>query len=188
MNVVLPCHFRLNIRDAHPALIVWAGLWLGFAPGCTVGPDYTPPIPEMPDAWHQELSTGLKEGEANLQTWWTAFNDPILETLIERAAQGNLELREAAWRIAEARARFGIASGEKFPAVDAVGAYQRNQISEEIVPFPALSDAQDFYQVGFDASWEIDVFGRIRRSVESADAAVTASVEGYRDVLVSLFA
>jgi multidrug efflux system outer membrane protein len=158
--------------------------------GCKVGPDYTPPEAEMPDAWHQELTKGLAVGEANLQTWWTLLGDPVLDTLVQRAAQGNLDLQTAFARIVGARAALGVASGEKYPVIDAGGTAERFRFTEETTPFlPRGQNSKDnFFQTGLDASWEIDIFGRIRRSVESADATLEASVEAYRDVLVLLYA
>ncbi len=157
--------------------------------GCTVGPDYKQPDVLMPDAWHQELTRGLDAGEANLQTWWTSLQDPVLDGLIERAAAGNLDLKEAFGRVQEARARRGIATGEWFPDLDAIGSAQRNRISEDFLPpTPDLERNDNFFGVGVDATWEVDVWGRIRRSVESADAALQASTENYRDVLVILYA
>ena len=169
--------------------LVLAVLCLGFVLGCTVGPDYTPPETEMPDAWNQELTKGLAEGEADLETWWTTLNDPVLDSLIDRAARGNLDLQAAVARVVESRARLGIASGDKFPSIDAIGSYQRSRFSEEIIPsVPFISRTDDNFQAGFDMAWEIDVFGRVRRSIESADASLDASVESYRDVLVTLLA
>ncbi len=143
----------------------------------------------MPDAWSQELTKGLAQGEASLETWWTTLNDPALDSLIDRAARGNLDLKTVVARVMEARARLGIASGDRFPSIDTISSYQRSRLSEEIVPtFPQLERTQDFFEAGFDMSWEIDVFGRVRRSVESAGALLDASVETYRDVLVTLLA
>ena len=143
----------------------------------------------MPDAWTQELTQGLAEGEADLQTWWTTLNDPVLDGLIQRAIQGNLDLKAAVARVMEARARLGISAGDKFPSVNTIGTYQRTRISEEIIPpNPIIDRTQDQFQAGFDMAWEIDVFGGIRRSIESAEAALDASVESYRDVLVTLLA
>jgi multidrug efflux system outer membrane protein len=156
---------------------------------CNVGPDYVPPEVQMPDAWHQELTEGLAEGEANLETWWEALGDPVLDSLVERAKQGSLDLREAYARVVEARAFLGITEGDLFPFIDALGTYQRTRSSEEIVPaVPFVKRTDDLFQGGFDVSWELDVFGGIRRSIESAGAGFEASIEGYRDVLVVLLA
>ena len=162
--------------------------------GCTVGPDYVAPEFAVPDVWHAAAVEGLDDGQANLQTWWTGLGDPKLEELIKRAETANLDLRLAVARIREARARVGFASGQKMPDLEASGSASVGQQSEEGVLKPIADltpggfDTRELYDVGFDASWEIDVFGRIRRSVESAGAAYQASVEDYRDVLVTLFA
>lgn len=165
-------------------------LALGFCHGCAVGPDYTPPEVVVPDVWHQDLMSGFAEGEADLQTWWTALNDPMLDGLIKRAAVGNLTLRDAAARIAEARAQLGYAKGELFPDVDGAGSYLRTRESKEVTrAMPAwLNRTENYNSTGLDATWELDFWGRIRRSVESADAGLQASVEDYRDVLVVLYA
>ena len=155
--------------------------------GCAVGPDYQEPAIDMPDAWHQELVRGLSAGETSLDTWWTVLGDPLLVGLIERADQGNLELRQAFERIAEAQARRGIAVGEWFPSVDADALYDRSKLSEEI-GLPVSGDPRDLYSTGLATTWEVDLFGRLRRSVESADAELAASVEDYRDLLVVLYA
>ncbi len=102
---------------ARSTVVALAVLWLGMVPGCTVGPDYTPPETEMPDAWNQELTRGLAEGEANLETWWTTLNDPVLDGLIQRAVQGNLDLKAAVARVVESRALLGIATGEKLASI-----------------------------------------------------------------------
>ncbi len=174
-----------RLRGWPPALI---GLVLAL--GCAVGPDYRPPEPELPDAWHLELTRGLEEGEADLRTWWTALEDPVLSGLIERAGRGNLDLRVSLARVMEARALRGVARGEWFPSADATGGYLERQAPESLaaVVNPGGSRSFETYDLGIDASWEIDVFGRIRRSTESADASLTASVEDYRDVLVVLYA
>ena len=156
--------------------------------GCiTVGPDYVPPEQIMPDAWHQELTKDLTEGEENLKTWWKSLNDPILNSLIERAAAGNLDLQEAAARVTEAQARRGISTGERFPDINGNGAVERSRTSEDFFP-PTGTRNDNIYGLGLDASWEIDFWGRIRRLVESADAGLQASVEAYRDVQVLLYA
>ena len=157
--------------------------------GCTVGPDYVTPLPDVPDVWAQEVSAGVVEGESHVQTWWTTLNDPMLDGLIARAAGGNLDLAEAFSRIQEARALRGVATGERFPDINGSGFYERNRASETVfeTPPPPQSRTQNFQGFGLDASWEVDVWGRISRSIESADAGLDASVEDYRDVLVLLY-
>jgi len=161
--------------------------------GCSVlkvGPDYEAPETAMPDAWHQEVAAGLVEGEADIQNWWEVFNDPVLTDLIEQPTVGNKDLQTAFGRIQEARAARGFATGEFYPDVDGSGSAERTRQSEGIVRNPGAPQKRvdNFYDVGVDATWEIDVFGRISRSVESADASLQSSIEDYRDVLVSLYA
>jgi NodT family efflux transporter outer membrane factor (OMF) lipoprotein len=163
-------------------------LGMAFLQGCiTVGPDYVPPEQPMPDAWHQDLTRDLAEGETSLKTWWTAFNDPMLDSLIKRAAENNLDLKEAAARVMEAEALRGISAGERFPDINGFGDVERSRTSEDF--FPSTGKRNDYiYSLGLDTSWEIDFWGRIRRLVESADAGIQASIEAYRDVQVLLFA
>ena len=180
-------------RAAHELFILVA-LAVGLLQGCvslvTVGPDYTPPETKMPDAWHQAATKGLAEGRADLQTWWVTLNDPVLDNLIRRAGKGNLDLKGAVARILQARASLGIESGQQFPQIDGAGSFERSRTSEGIevgVP-PPQDNPDNFAELELDATWEIDLWGRIKRSIESADAALDASTEDYRDVLVLLFA
>jgi multidrug efflux system outer membrane protein len=161
--------------------------------GCiTVGPDYEQPETETPDAWHAAAVEGLIEGEAALRTWWQLFEDPKLTDLIGRATEANLELELALWRVEEARALRGVAAGPRVPQVDFSGESSRSQPSDsgalrDLAPAEGF-DAANLHDYSIGAGWELDLWGRIRRSIESADAAVEASVEDYRDVLVSLLA
>ena len=155
--------------------------------GCAVGPDYREPALDPPDAWHQALVQGLSTGEADLETWWKVLDDPVLDGLIERATAGNLDLRAAVARIDQARAERGIAAGAGLPSLDADAVYSYSKDSEEVVG-SIPDNPRNFYGAGLGAGWEVDLFGRIRRSVESADATLEASVEDYRDVLVVLYA
>jgi NodT family efflux transporter outer membrane factor (OMF) lipoprotein len=141
----------------------------------------------MPDAWNQKLTKGLTEGKTDMQTWWSVLNDPVLDGLIQRASVDNLDLREALWRIRESRASLAVVSGQYYPDVDAAGYYSRERWSENGL-FPGTGDQINLHSIGFDSVWEIDVFGRISRSVESAGASYEASIEDYRDVLVALYA
>jgi len=157
-----------------------------FISGCAVGPDYTKPEIQMPNQWHNKVVKEIQEDNSDLQTWWLLFDDPLLTSLIERSRKGNLDLQIAYDRIIESRARFGVAAGEYWPDVDAVGSYRRSKPSK--AEGVALStDEASFYSNGIDSSWEVDLFGRISRSVESAKASLEASEEDYRDVLVSLY-
>jgi NodT family efflux transporter outer membrane factor (OMF) lipoprotein len=170
----------------------WAAgpLALLVALGCAVGPNYVEPAIETPDRWQVELTRGLDRGQSDFQTWWTQFEDPVLTSLIERATDGSLDIRLALARINAAAARRGIARGEWFPSVDAGSTYQRTRLSEGTSPGlpPPQERTDDFYSVGVGGGWEIDVFGRVRRSLESATADLDAAIEDYRDVLVVLYA
>ncbi|MGZ9032955.1 MAG: efflux transporter outer membrane subunit [Rhodospirillales bacterium] len=157
--------------------------------GCAVGPDYSPPEAHMPDRWHQDLVRGLSEGRADMRTWWVLLNDPVLERLIDTATRGNLDIKRAVSRLLEARARVGLAAGEELPSVETQGEIERGRLSEGVQEElgSARARTSTLYQLGLDASWELDLWGRIGRNVESADAALQATIEDYRDVLVSLY-
>jgi NodT family efflux transporter outer membrane factor (OMF) lipoprotein len=160
--------------------------------GCTVGPEYGRPQTDVPDMWHTRATAGLDTGTASLQTWWQLFDDPQLDSLVARAAAGNLSLREALWRVEEARAQRGVAGSARKPQVVGDGQSSRSQPSDngplgDFAPQGGF-DAADLHDYGVSAFWEIDVFGRIRRQVEAAEATTEATVEAYRDVLVSLYA
>lgn len=156
--------------------------------GCAaVGPDYVPPDMLAPAVWNTELKGGLTAEEMDSQTlasWWMTLNDPILSSLIEGAVAGNLDLKEARARVREARARRGISEADLFPTIEATGSASRNRSSEET----GSGTTRELYAVGFDASWELDLFGGKRRAIEVAEAELQASEEDLRDVLVSLLA
>jgi multidrug efflux system outer membrane protein len=161
-----------------------------FLQGCTtVGPDYKLPEIIMPDAWHQAAIKGLSDGTASFQTWWTHFNDPALTSLIERSTTGNLDLKEAIARMQEARARLGISTGERYPDLNSSGDAIKLKTSESFsVSTTQKSRNDEFLKVGLDATWELDLWGRISRLIESGEASLAASVEAFRDVLVVLYA
>jgi NodT family efflux transporter outer membrane factor (OMF) lipoprotein len=158
-----------------------------------VGPDYIEPELSVPDAWHMRIVQQVQQGpDATLQTWWTVFDDPVLNELIDRARLGNLDLRTAASRVAAARSGLAITRGERLPTVDGTGQTSRTRQSDDgwlaqVAPNDGF-DAQNLYELGLDASWEIDLFGRVRRSIESSQAQYESTVEAERDVMVTLFA
>lgn len=155
----------------------------------TVGPDYTGASTRVPDAWTRNVLRDLRDG-SNLAGWWKGFKDPALNTLIERAREANPELKGALARIAEARAERGVAVSQGLPQLGAGADYSRNRTSESLgrVGAGVANNPSSLYSTGFDAGWEIDLFGGIRRSVEAADANLAAREEAYRDALVTLFA
>jgi len=156
-----------------------------------IGPDYVrPPAPTAAD-WIETNEPAVKREPADVSAWWTVFNDQVLNTLVETAYQQNPSLRAAGVRVLEAQAQRGIAIGQLFPQQqDAFGNYSRNDLSENKANrnTPNLKTPFDDWQVGFEATWELDVWGRFRRAIESADATLLASVATYNDVLVSLVA
>jgi NodT family efflux transporter outer membrane factor (OMF) lipoprotein len=174
--------------------------------GCTVGPNYQPPAVPVPD--HFGATTRPATEHVDFARWWTTFNDPLLNSLIDRAAADNLDLKIAQARIREARAQRGIVSAAYYPSVDANASYRRSRTSENAFNFNGSGAPDsaggsagntfgaftppgattDLFQTGFDASWEIDVFGGVRRDVQAADADIAAQIESRRDTLISLFA
>ena len=183
-------HRRHRTRSLGLVILIMA--CIGLLQSCAVGPDYVEPEATpaaTKDSWHQNLARGLAEGEADLQTWWKVFNDPLLDDIIQRATQGNLDLKEAFYRIQEARARRGFAKGQFYPDVNAGGTWFRARESEAFVNINETDKRNENYAaVGTDGIWEIDAWGRIRRSVESTNAGLQASLEDYRDTLVILYA
>jgi multidrug efflux system outer membrane protein len=155
--------------------------------GCAVGPDYVAPETSLSTNWHSELSDGLISQPIDpnmLASWWTGFGDQQLSGLIERAVAGNLDLATARLRIRESRARRSIAQGASFPTFNTAGSATSSRTNTNTGP----DTRGEVYSSSFDASWELDVFGGVHRSVEAAQADLEASEEDLRDVLVSLLA
>jgi len=152
--------------------------------GCAaVGPDYVVPDENLPPAWHTELGQGLSAETVDpqhLAEWWKILGDPVLTGLVEQAVANNLDLKQATAKLREARARRDISRTGLFPLLDASGSAGRSKSSG--------GSPRSSYAVGFDAGWEIDVFGGVRRGVEAAQADLAANREELRDVLVSLAA
>ncbi|HKO19015.1 MAG TPA: TolC family protein, partial [Acidobacteriaceae bacterium] len=210
-----------------------AGLLLVTLTGCTVGPNYKPPQIHVNPAYGEMENPATTRPSRTvsrsmpLVEWWTTFNDPQLDSLIERAAKSNLDLRRTGARVLEARAQRAITVGGTYPNLDFTGSATKNRLSKNGIPIPtgasggaagaasgglgtatpalarpnAASSSQgggissllskselDLYQLGFDASWELDLFGGLRRGVQAASADLAASVEDRRDALVTLLA
>jgi NodT family efflux transporter outer membrane factor (OMF) lipoprotein len=153
-----------------------------------VGPDYVRPPAPTAETWIDPGDPAVKREPAEMNAWWTVFNDPVFTTLVETAYHQNPSLRAAGVRVLEAQARRGIAIGLLFPQQqEAFGAGTSNQVSENRANRTSLPKHEfDDWQVGFDATWELDLWGRFRRGIEAADAELLASVANYDDVLVSL--
>jgi NodT family efflux transporter outer membrane factor (OMF) lipoprotein len=171
-----------------------AALCAALLAGCTVGPDYHRPAIQAPSAWSQTPGGGATTQPVSAARWWTTFGDPTLSRLIERAVAGNLDVRMAQARVREARAIGGFAQAQLLPQVTASGSYSHQRISEHqpiigsLAPPGGFPFENDVYQAGFDASWELDLFGGARRGLEAARADIAAAEAARQEVLVSLTA
>ena len=174
--------------------------------GCIVGPDYHAPLVSMPVSFASTSSTqpaDTSSPSADLSRWWLAFDDMELQSLLGRAFNANLDMRAAEFRLVEARSQLGVQQASFYPAANFTGSYTRQQISKNgfftpggtsgssSIPSSELShlglkQRNDLYQVGFDASWELDLFGGVRRGIQAAGADAEAAVEDRRSVMVSL--
>ena len=179
----------------------------GVLTACQVGPKFAPPQPPLPDQYAgvQHVADGgpAPSTDSPASFWWQEFHDPELDRLEERAAAGNLDLQAAFLRIVEARVQVQSARAQGLPSLNASASYTREQLglagilkSQHVNggAAPATTEALissletpvNLYQLGFDASWELDLFGKVRRSVEAADARSVGAVESRNDLLVSL--
>ncbi len=156
--------------------------------GCTVGPDYAKPEAAVENNWINQSDPRINRREAELGVWWKVFKDPDLDRLVEEARQQNLTLQVAGVRILEARAQLGIATGFEYPQTQQLNAglsYQ--QISAHAPNTTSFIDRNfGTASIGFDAAWELDLWGKFRRGVESSQANLDASIAGFDDALVSL--
>lgn len=167
--------------------------------GCALGPQYREPKLAVPEKWSETNKGANPAVSRDMSRWWTAFNDPVLDSLVYRAIHKNLDLRVAESRIREARAARGIIAADRLPSIDASASYTRSERSESVPPFrsgspggaagsPFGDRVQNLFEADFDAGWEIDLFGAVRRDVEAASAEVDAVIENRRAVLVTLLA
>ncbi|NIL98974.1 MAG: efflux transporter outer membrane subunit [Planctomycetales bacterium] len=170
-----------------------------FRNGLKVGPNYQRPAAHVADQWIDAQDPHVVSRSVDHSHWWTALNDPTLDMLVQLAYQQNLPLRVAALRVMESRAQLGVARGSLFPQQQqAIGEYQRSQISRTTSTSRRFTDlppdlgnigiprTTNLWNVGFDAAWELDIWGRFRRNIEAADASLNATVEDYDSVLVTL--
>lgn len=163
--------------------------------GFKVGPEYCRPAVPVADAWIDFNDPRVISDQYGVDNcaWWYVFNDPVMAGLIQTSYTQNLPLREAGLRVLEAQAQRDIAAGLLFPqSQTAFGNYQRIQFSRNGNSFGGATAlpkrAFDLWSTGLSVAWEVDVWGRFRRNIETADALVDASVEDYDDVLVCLIA
>jgi NodT family efflux transporter outer membrane factor (OMF) lipoprotein len=155
------------------------------ASGCMLGPDFKPPPAPVASTWIESSNPALR-AKREYPNWWAVFHDPVLTRLVNRAYQQNLGLRTAGVRVLEARAQLGVAIGELYPQQQGTGAslsYNRLPIS---LPYNLSNNTYWSDIFSAQSAWELDMWGKLRRAVESADDAFLASVADYDDVLVSL--
>jgi multidrug efflux system outer membrane protein len=182
----------LASRQPPPSLI--AAIMALLLAGCAVGPDYVPPKVETPAKWMEApLAT---QHSLHLDDWWKTFNDPVLNHLIGEALLSNLDLKVAQTRIRVARANYWSIIATGLPSINARSSLIRRGNNINVanqstgagggVSAGAASQTYDIFQNGFDASWELDLFGGVRRAVESADANLDSEEESRRDALVTL--
>ncbi|SFK01517.1 efflux transporter outer membrane subunit [Methylocapsa palsarum] len=170
--------------------------------GCSVGPDFSPPDPLLPRASFFGKPEPQPAESANLEAaipdppaeaaWWRTFRDPVLTSLAERVAGANLDVQTATARLSESRAQRGGVAAAALPSVNGNGQYQRTLYSKNGLLSLLGPDAHvppvSIWQTGFDASWELDLWGHVRRQIESADAQVETAEYQRRDVLVAALA
>jgi NodT family efflux transporter outer membrane factor (OMF) lipoprotein len=171
--------------------------------GCNVGPGFVRPDPNLPEV--SFLDNGPAVPAARLPaptdpTWWKVFRDPVLTDLEQRVAAANLDVRTATLRLAESRFQRGVVAAAEFPSINGDAKYTREQYSQNGIvsllsgllgPTTGAGFSPgplNEYNTGFDASWELDLWGKVRRQVESADAQVDQAADQRRDALVSSLA
>jgi NodT family efflux transporter outer membrane factor (OMF) lipoprotein len=171
--------------------------------GCKVGPDFSTPQEPVPSHYAGAVDERVSDADPDSQ-WWRQFDDPALEQLEAQAAAGNLDLKAAFLRIVEARTQVQLARAQGLPSLNGMASYNRDQLglagilkSQHVDVGPTASPTEqglisslespvNIYQLGFDASWELDLFGKVRRAVEGADANRLSVIEARNDILVSL--
>lgn len=156
--------------------------------GCVVGPNYQSPTTKVPDHWSV---TPAESGSAQaLKSFWSGFDDPVLTRLIQQAIESNYDLKIARERIRSAQDSVRIAASGDRPQIG-IGAAAESRRETQTVDWPPASPKYGeypYYALGFNASWELDLFGETRRRKESAQAAADAAIEARRGILVSLTA
>jgi len=163
-----------------------------------VGPDFQQPKATVSPSWQDTSDPRVSTGPAAYRDWWKAFNDPVLDRLVERAYRNNLTLQSAGVRVLQARAQLGIAIGDFYPQTQQVlGSAQYNRTSDRsttaavAAATPNGSPTAFTYwqsQLGLQATWELDFWGKIRRTIQSADASLLSSLADYDNTLVTLTA
>jgi outer membrane protein, multidrug efflux system len=172
-------------RLSRPAGTVACAVALGVLSGCTVGPDWKRPTVDTPPAWRIEYE---KAAELANTRWWEAFGDPALSELIDSALHENQDLLQAAARVDQFLGALSTTRSQFYPQVGYSGNASRNYASENgpIPLTPGANRGYSLYEAALGASWQIDLFGRVRREAESVQAQVYASEQGRRAVVLSV--
>jgi NodT family efflux transporter outer membrane factor (OMF) lipoprotein len=178
---------RTTTLKAAVSAVLAALLWLN---GCTmVGPDFVKPEAPVQKEWMEARDPEIKTEASDYKEWWSVFNDPVINSLVEQAFQQNLPLQIAGIRILQARAQLGAVVGNLYPQLQqGGGGADYTKISENSPNTLNADDSFWQYNAGFDAAWEVDIWGKFRRAVESGVANLETSIASYDDVLVSLTA
>jgi len=181
--------YRISIIRKSSVFLAFLALFL--ITGCTtLGPDFSTPEAPVAAEW-TDIDPGMLSNQpADHPQWWTVFDDPVLNQLVETAQTQNLTLRSAGVRVLQAQAQLGIATGSKYPQVQQLsGSANEVKISENGADnTPLLQDNFGLYNFGFGLSWEVDFWGRFSRMIESSSAQLQAEVANYDAVMVSLTA
>ena len=158
--------------------------------GCLVGPNYTRPDIPIPDRFVEDGDRPQADqaaSDAELARWWERFEDPLLDEFIAEAESGNLDLQQAISAIEQYRARFGIAGSRLYPSLNAAAGYSYVRMNDAMLGGVANPESFSSWTYGLDlAQWEIDVFGKIRRGIEFAQGEYQATVEEWRNTLITL--
>ena len=169
-------------------LALLAALMLLLVAGCMIGPDFKLPQVKVSQQWMESGEPNVLATPPRYRDWWDTFSDPVLTRIIQTAYAQNLTLRAGGVRVLEARAQLGIAIGEFYPQQQEItSSISYNRIPASI-PYNIVNNRYWSDSVGAQAAWELDLWGKFRRGVESADDAFLASVAQYDDVLVTLTA
>lgn len=187
MDSYLQYSLGRSVALSKALLVGLIGLHLG---ACAIGPDFEQPQAPVAEQWLNAEHPNLDvQTDVDHSQWWEQFNDPVLTTLIENAFAQNLNLQIAGLRILEARAQLGIAQGQQYPQTQQLeGGALYNNLSKNAINVAAADRRFWSFNLGFDAAWELDFWGRFRRGTESAQANFGAALTNYDDILISLTA
>ena len=160
--------------------------------GCTVGPDFKRPTMASPAGWAaQPADVAGRTVQLPIDvTWWRGFGDPELTSLVDRLVAQNLDLKTAAERIVQARDQRQVTASQGLPSVNGSALAYHNRLSETgvlalVAPAPGSSPEFDLFQGGLTASWEVDLFGKVRRAVEAQEATTAAAIEARHEVALA---